>query len=106
LKGKKNRFPNSVHEEEGVRIGGAQEEDVFRAVGMQWVPPELREDRGEIAAARQKKLPQLLTLDDIRGDLHMHSTWTDGNSTMEEMVRVCQAPCCKSNCFRANRKIL
>jgi DNA polymerase (family 10) len=75
--------------EEGIRVGGAQEEDVFRAVDMQWVPPELREDRGEIAAAQQNKLPKLLTLDDIRGDLHLHSTWTDGNNTIEEMVRAC-----------------
>ena len=57
---------------------------------MQWVPPELREDRGEIAAAQEKKLPQLLTPDDIRGDLHMHSTWTDGNGTIAEMVKACQ----------------
>ncbi|MCI0622550.1 MAG: DNA polymerase/3'-5' exonuclease PolX [Acidobacteria bacterium] len=86
----KRKKADGLGKEEGVRIGGAQEEDVFRAVGMQWIPPELREDRGEIAAAQQKKLPELLTLDDIRGDLHMHSTWTDGNSTIEEMVRACQ----------------
>jgi DNA polymerase (family 10) len=77
-------------EEAGVRIGGAEEEEVFRAVGMEWVPPELREDQGEIAAAQQHKLPTLLTPEDIRGDLHMHSTWSDGTNSIEDMVRACQ----------------
>ena len=76
--------------EEGERIGGAKEEDVFQAVDMDWVPPELREDRGEIHAAQKHKLPDLIALDDIRGDLHLHSKWTDGNSTILEMVRACQ----------------
>jgi DNA polymerase (family 10) len=76
--------------EEGERIGGAKEEDVFRAVGMDWVPPELREDRGEIKAAQLHKLPNLIVLDDIRGDLHMHSKWTDGSSTIIEMARACK----------------
>src|SRR5262249_48644892 len=60
--------------EEGERVGGETEEEVFRAVGMEWVPPELREDRGEIQAAQQGTLPALINLDDIRGDLQMHST--------------------------------
>jgi DNA polymerase (family 10) len=75
------------------RIGGATEEDVFRAVGMDWVPPELREDRGEIQAAQHGGLPSLRTLvtvDDICGNLHMHSTWTDGADTIEAMARACQ----------------
>jgi DNA polymerase (family 10) len=76
--------------EEGHRIGGAKEEDVFRAVKMAWVPPELREDRGEIEAAQKHKLPTLVTLDDIRGDLQMHSKWTDGKNTVEEMARACK----------------
>jgi DNA polymerase (family 10) len=76
--------------EEGERLGGAKEEDVFRAVSMDWVPPELREDRGEIQAAQKHKLPNLIVLDDIRGDLHMHSKWTDGNSTILEMARACK----------------
>jgi DNA polymerase (family 10) len=57
---------------------------------MAWVPPELREDHGEIAAAQENALPQLVTLDDIRGNLHMHSRWTDGAQTIEEMVRACK----------------
>ena len=76
--------------EEGERIGGAKEEDVFRAVNLDWVPPELREDRGEIQAAQKHKLPELIVPDDIRGDLHLHSKWTDGNSTILEMVRACK----------------
>jgi len=70
-----------------VRVGGAREEDVFRAVGMDFVPPELREDRGEVEAALRHELPRLITLDDIRGDLQVHSTWSDGRNTIEAMVR-------------------
>ena len=65
-------------------------DDVFRAVGMAWVPPELREGRGELQAAHQGPLPALISLDDIRGDLQMHSTWSDGRHTIEEMARTCQ----------------
>jgi DNA polymerase (family 10) len=72
-----------------VRRGGEQEEDVFRAVGLPWIPPELREDRGEIGAAREGHLPRLITLDDVRGDLQMHSTWSDGNDSMEAMAAAC-----------------
>jgi DNA polymerase (family 10) len=77
--------------EAGERIGGEREADVFNAVGLPWIPPELREDRGEIQAAQRHALPTLITLEDIRGDLQMHSTWTDGAHTIEEMVRACQA---------------
>jgi DNA polymerase (family X) len=72
------------------RIGGATEAEVFRAVGMDWVPPELREDRGEIQAAQHGAVPELITARDIRGNLHMHSTWTDGANTIEEMAQACQ----------------
>ena len=87
LKGKK---VEDAGVEEGERIGGAREEDVFRAVNLDWVPPELREDRGEIQAAQQHKLPNLIVLDDIRGDLHLHSKWTDGKNTILEMARACK----------------
>jgi DNA polymerase (family 10) len=76
--------------EEGKRIGGAKEEEVFRAVGLDWVPPELREDRGEIEAAEKHKLPDLIALEDIRGDLQVHSNWTDGKNTIEDMARACK----------------
>jgi DNA polymerase (family X) len=59
-------------------------------VGLAWIPPELREDRGEIQAAQRQKLPALISLSDIRGDLQMHSKWSDGSHTIEEMARACQ----------------
>ena len=86
----KGKKAEEVGVEEGERIGGAREEDVFKAVGLDWVPPELRENRGEIQAAQKHKLPDLIVLDDIRGDLHLHSKWTDGKSTILEMVRACK----------------
>jgi DNA polymerase (family 10) len=86
----KGKKAEEVGVEEGERIGGVKEEEVFRAVNMDWVPPELRENRGEIQAAQKHKLPDLIVLDDIRGDLHLHSKWTDGNSTILEMVRACK----------------
>lgn len=72
------------------RIGGEREEEVFKAVGMDWVPPELRENRGEIEAALRHRLPNLITLRDLRGDLQMHTDWTDGANTIEEMARACR----------------
>jgi DNA polymerase (family 10) len=79
-----------VEKEEGKRIGGETEEDVFRAVGLAWIPPELREDRGEMQAAHQGTLPTLISVDDMRGDLQMHSTWSDGQHTIEAMACACQ----------------
>lgn len=75
----------------GVRVGGREEEDVFRAIGLPWIPPELREHRGELDAARAGTLPDLVELDDIRGDLQMHTTASDGHNTLAEMARACQA---------------
>jgi len=75
----------------GKRVAGADEEEVYAAVGLPWIPPELREDRGEIAAAEKGALPHLVTLDDIRGDLQMHSTWSDGKNSIEEMIEACAA---------------
>jgi DNA polymerase (family 10) len=68
------------------RISGAREEDVFAAVGLPWIEPELREDRGEIEAAAAGRLPKLVTLDDVRGDLHLHTKASDGKSTLHEMA--------------------
>ncbi|MBC7810125.1 MAG: DNA polymerase/3'-5' exonuclease PolX [Burkholderiales bacterium] len=64
----------------------ATEEDVYAAVGLPYIAPELREDRGEIEAAQQGKLPKLITLEDIHADLHMHTTWSDGGLTVREMA--------------------
>jgi DNA polymerase (family X) len=68
------------------RIGGEDEEDVYRALGMEMMSPELREDRGEIEAALEDHLPKLIAEDDLRGDLHTHTTWSDGRASVEEMV--------------------
>ncbi|MEU8267835.1 DNA polymerase/3'-5' exonuclease PolX [Sphaerisporangium sp. NPDC049002] len=67
-------------------IAGPTEEGIYEALGMQWVPPPLREDSGEIEAALRRELPELVTLDDLRGDLHTHTDLTDGIATLEEMV--------------------
>jgi len=72
-------------------IGGRNEEDVFGAVGLPYIEPELREDRGEIEAAREGRLPRLITLGDVRGDLHMHSTATDGHHSIAEMAAAARA---------------
>src|SRR5512139_3680635 len=69
------------------RIAGETEESVFRSVGLPWIAPELREDRGEIEAARAGRLPQLVELADLRGDLHVHSKATDGHDTLRAMAQ-------------------
>jgi DNA polymerase (family 10) len=74
----------------GERVGGATEEEVFGALGLAWIPPELRENRGEIEAARKGELPSLLIDADIKGDLQMHSTWSDGKNSIEEMALACK----------------
>jgi DNA polymerase (family 10) len=71
---------------EGSRIAGEREEDVFRVVGLPFIEPELREDRGELEAAKIGRLPHLVELRQIRGDLHTHTSRTDGHATIEEMV--------------------
>jgi DNA polymerase (family 10) len=68
-------------------IAGASEEEVYAALGLPWIPPELREDRGEIEAARRGALPRLVERADLRGDLHAHTKWSDGTATIEEMAR-------------------
>jgi DNA polymerase (family X) len=73
------------------RIAGTTEEDVYEKLGLSFVAPELREDRGEIAASQAGKLPRLVKLSDIRGDLHVHSDWTDGTVAIAEMARAAQA---------------
>ncbi len=69
------------------RVAGKTEEEVYDALGLPWIPPEMREDRGEIEAAREGTLPAVLTAREIRGDLHVHTTWSDGKGTVLEMVR-------------------
>jgi len=68
------------------RVAGETEEEIYRALGMSPMPPELRENRGEIEAAMEDGLPRLVTLDEIKGDLHVHTKWSDGIGTIEEMA--------------------
>jgi len=67
-------------------IAGRNEEDVYAAVDLPWIPPELREDRGEFALAESGDLPELISLEDMKGDLHMHTTATDGTASIREMI--------------------
>jgi DNA polymerase (family 10) len=73
------------------RIAGATEEEVYKKLGLAYIPPELREDRGEIALAKANRLPRLVTASDIRGDLHVHSDWTDGTASIAAMAAGAQA---------------
>ena len=69
----------------------ANEEELYAFLGYQWIPPELRENRGELAAARDRSLPPLVELEDVLGDLHSHTDWSDGRGTLEQMVEAARA---------------
>jgi DNA polymerase (family 10) len=73
------------------RVAGKTEEEVYAKLGLDWIPPELREARGEIALAREHRLPKLVELRDIRGDLQMHTSATDGQATIDEMADAARA---------------
>ena len=73
------------------RIAGASEEEVYRKLGLAYIPPEMREDRGEIALALNGELPRLISAGDMRGDLHVHSDWTDGTASIANMAAAAQA---------------
>jgi DNA polymerase (family 10) len=77
--------------ETGEEHSFATEEEVYRFLGYVWIPPELREDGGELAAARKDELPELVELSDLRGDLHTHTTWSDGKDSLEDMVAAAHA---------------
>ncbi|MDN5001245.1 DNA polymerase/3'-5' exonuclease PolX [Bradyrhizobium sp. GCM10027634] len=72
-------------------IVGTTEEEIYRKLGLATIPPEMREDRGEITLARTGKLPRLITLGDIRGDLHVHSNWSDGTAPIVDMAAAAKA---------------
>jgi DNA polymerase (family 10) len=74
-------------EKSGTPVASRTEEEIYAALGMDWIPPELREDHGEIDAALAHALPSLVTVDELKGDLHTHSDWTDGRDTLAAMVR-------------------
>ncbi len=73
------------------RIAGETEESMYAALDLPWIPPELREDRGEIDAADAGRLPSLVATGDIRGELHAHTTWSDGNKDIEQLVAAADA---------------
>jgi len=75
----------------GERIAGETEAGMYEALGLPWIPPELREDRGEIQAAASGELPDLVAVEDVRGDLHTHTNWSDGANTVAEMVEAAAA---------------
>ena len=75
-----------VFDATGAKIAGADEAGVYEAIGLRWMAPEMREDRGEIEASAADRLPRLVELADLRGDLHMHTTETDGKSSLEQMA--------------------
>jgi DNA polymerase (family 10) len=74
-------------EARGQEIASRTEEEIYAALGMDWIAPELREDHGEIDAAIAHALPALVALDNVRGDLHTHTNWTDGRDTLADMAR-------------------
>ena len=76
----------AITREDGSELLYATEEEVYQALGLPWIPPELREDRGEVQAARAGKLPDLIEMDDLVSELHSHSTWSDGRNTIKQMA--------------------
>jgi histidinol phosphatase-like PHP family hydrolase len=80
-----------VEVESGETFTAVGEEELYAHLGYAWIPPELRENRGELEAARDGGLPRVVELSDLRGDLHMHTDWSDGRGTLEEMVLAAQA---------------
>lgn len=80
-----------LEQEGGKRLGAETEQDIYQALGLPLIPPELREDKGEIVAAKQGTLPRLVTLSDIKGDLHAHTMETDGSHDLPELIEAAQA---------------
>lgn len=81
----------AIKRDDGHEILCSTEEEVYAALGLPWIPPELRENRGEIEAAERGALPRLVEVGDIRGELHAHSTWSDGNASIEAMAEAARA---------------
>lgn len=77
--------------DDNARVAGEREEDIYEALGLQYVPPELRENRGEIEIAERRALPRLIELSDLRGDIHAHTDATDGRDGLEDMARGAEA---------------
>ncbi len=81
----------SLTPKDGPEVLCAEEEEVYEALGLPFIEPELREDRGEVEAALAGELPRLVSIQDIRGEVHCHSTWSDGKASIEEMALVAEA---------------
>ncbi|HHE47363.1 MAG TPA: DNA polymerase/3'-5' exonuclease PolX, partial [Candidatus Acetothermia bacterium] len=79
-----------LFDREGKRLAGETEEDIYRALDLDFIPPELREDQGEIQAAERGELPRLVRLKEVKSDLHVHTNWSDGKATLEEMAQAAQ----------------
>jgi DNA polymerase (family 10) len=73
------------------QLAGRLEEDIYSRLGLAWIPPELREDKGEIEVAREGRLPKLINYIDLRGDIQIHTNWTDGNNSIIEMGQAARA---------------
>ena len=73
------------------RIAGKTEQEIYNKLGMQYIPPELRENRGEIEASVKKRIPRLINYNEIRGDLHVHTKYSDGNNSILEMVKAAKS---------------
>ena len=80
------RLNNGGNVEAPEKVAGENEEDIYRLLNLSLIPPEIRENRGEIEKAETGRLPDLVTVEDIRGDLHMHTTATDGRNSIKEMA--------------------
>ncbi len=80
-----------LFDQKGSRLAGKTEGDVYEKLGLRYIPPELRENRGEIEAAKEGRLPELVKFQDIKGDLQMHTTWSDGSAELEQMARAAKA---------------
>lgn len=84
-------FKRLKNDEQGEMVEGADEKKIYERLGLHYVIPELREDRGELEAAKENKLPNVITLKDIKGDLQMHTTNSDGANSIEEMAEKCKS---------------
>jgi DNA polymerase (family X) len=76
-----------LFDKNGKMIAGRTEEEIYKALDLEWIPPEMRENKGEIELARQKKLPKLIEYGSIKGDLQVQTNWTDGQNSIEDMVK-------------------
>jgi len=74
-------------ERNGEKLGGRSEEDIYRILDIAYIEPEMREDTGEVEAAAERSLPRLIEAGDIKGDLHVHTDWSDGSETLEDMIK-------------------